>query len=488
MKARNGVVLYLMLLLFLMDNPLCAQTNLIPNHSFEEYIKCPDQDIWLGNDISRFVKDWLDPGYSATQYFNSCAYGPAKLISSVPTNLFGIRNASDGNAYIAIRGYGTTNARNYPGVKLMFSLIKGQSYKVGFKASLADSSSGNIDKLGMLFYENNPMPDLYSYDINGPCVIFPNRAHLISTKQLDTSWNEVSGIFKADLNYNYCILGNLFDSSITHFVRDYTKPSYGENGQHQNVVMYYIDDVSVTEYGKRIVFTDTIFCINDTLNIAEGGQAYVPFFWSFHANGSDTISLDSNLILTHLNHDTTIYLITPLNTDSVRFYFYPPPVVSIIGSTTLCNDSILTLKSLLNKFQLHVKYKWSTGEASPEIKVANEGIYKVTVTLGSCRSTDEKTVKYCTNSLFVPNAFTPDHDNLNDNFEITSRSIEKFNIEIYDKWGKQVFSSNNLLHSWDGTYVSISSPSDVYFYQINYTTKQEPLFEKILKGTITLLR
>jgi len=53
-------------------------------------------------------------------------------------------------------------------------------------------------------------------------------------------------------------------------------------------------------------------------------------------------------------------------------------------------------------------------------------------------------------ALYVPNTFTPNDDGRNDNFEPKGVGIESFEMYIYNRWGEEVFYSDNLDVVWDG--------------------------------------
>jgi len=72
--------------------------------------------------------------------------------------------------------------------------------------------------------------------------------------------------------------------------------------------------------------------------------------------------------------------------------------------------------------------------------------------------------------VFLPNAFTPDGDGLNDVFQLRSTEAftKGFQITIYDRWGKVVFTSNNPQFEWDGTFDGESLGSGIFAYEVVY--------------------
>jgi len=73
-------------------------------------------------------------------------------------------------------------------------------------------------------------------------------------------------------------------------------------------------------------------------------------------------------------------------------------------------------------------------------------------------------------NVFLPNAFTPDGDGLNDVFQLRSTEAftKGFQITIYDRWGKVVFTSNNPQFEWDGTFDGESLGSGIFAYEVVY--------------------
>jgi gliding motility-associated-like protein len=68
-------------------------------------------------------------------------------------------------------------------------------------------------------------------------------------------------------------------------------------------------------------------------------------------------------------------------------------------------------------------------------------------------------------SVFIPNAFTPNGDGINDTFGVKGEGIENFAIRIYNRWGEVVFESDNPKKQWDGTYQGKPVKDGTYVYQ-----------------------
>ncbi len=69
-------------------------------------------------------------------------------------------------------------------------------------------------------------------------------------------------------------------------------------------------------------------------------------------------------------------------------------------------------------------------------------------------------------TLFVPNAFSPNGDGLNDIFTSAGEFEARFNLQIYDRWGKLLFETNNKVAGWDGTVNGQPQPEGVYVFRM----------------------
>jgi gliding motility-associated-like protein len=89
--------------------------------------------------------------------------------------------------------------------------------------------------------------------------------------------------------------------------------------------------------------------------------------------------------------------------------------------------------------------------------------------------------------LFIPNAFSPNSDQLNDFFNPNGRlSVKEYHIYIYNRWGELLFESKDHKSAWDGNYKNSMCPQDVYTYWIDLVDVFGK--RKTYRGTFTLLR
>jgi gliding motility-associated-like protein len=87
-------------------------------------------------------------------------------------------------------------------------------------------------------------------------------------------------------------------------------------------------------------------------------------------------------------------------------------------------------------------------------------------------------------SVFIPDAFTPNGDGINDLFGVKGEGLTNFNLRIFNRWGEVLFESSNPKQQWDGTYKGKPVQGDTYVYQL-YASG---LGSKIRTGSVTLVR
>lgn len=89
-------------------------------------------------------------------------------------------------------------------------------------------------------------------------------------------------------------------------------------------------------------------------------------------------------------------------------------------------------------------------------------------------------------ALYIPNSFTPNNDDINDNFKVSATRINEFYIMIFNRWNEVLFQSYDYECYWDGNYNGNPLPSGVYYYEVVYRDVTNKFNQQ--KGTITLLK
>ena len=159
------------------------------------------------------------------------------------------------------------------------------------------------------------------------------------------------------------------------------------------------------------------------------------------------------------------------------FNFLPP-------DSSLCRGNTLHIK-----VRGYKNYNWSTGSDKNFIDVTNAGIYKLKIIdKYDCPGIDSMRVSFyeCLN-IQIPSAFTPNKDGKNDVFRpLIPAPVTNYRMQIWNRWGQQVFETSNYTNGWDGTLQSSEQASGVFVYIISLTDVDKKNIKK--HGTFVLIR
>ncbi len=213
---------------------LNAQTNLVPNPSFELYDTCVTS-------LSQIRATGWASARPSPDYFNSCSSSPDV---SVPSNFWGYQYPASGNAYAGFAGkYGHVGVREYLGTQLINPLQVGTKYYISFKVSLSTNVNAQnycgINKLGVLF------STIHYSDSNLAPICNCAQVYTNNIITDTTNWTMIKGSFVADSNYSFISIGNFF----TDLMIDSIQVTGNEC-----VAYYYLDNICVS--------TDSVYSYN----------------------------------------------------------------------------------------------------------------------------------------------------------------------------------------------------------------------------------
>lgn len=118
------------------------------------------------------------------------------------------------------------------------------------------------------------------------------------------------------------------------------------------------------------------------------------------------------------------------------------------------------------------------------------GDYRVVLrvqNIAGCEDVYENVVNV--NPFYIPNAFTPNGDGINDNFYYSGYDldVQKYNMKIFNRWGQLVFTGYGENDNWDGTTTTgDAAPQGTYVYRLMVTTKGGKDYE--FNGQVNLIR
>ena len=117
--------------------------------------------------------------------------------------------------------------------------------------------------------------------------------------------------------------------------------------------------------------------------------------------------------------------------------------------------------------------------------------YSIDINNGPCFYKDSvflnvKEYKCGLPDVFIPNAFSPNGDGVNDVLYVRGNMINKLTFKVFDRWGELVFETDTLNAGWDGSFNDKKLDPAVFVYHLNATCDDGE--EVFLKGNVTLLK
>jgi trimeric autotransporter adhesin len=255
-------------------------------------------------------------------------------------------------------------------------------------------------------------------------------------------------------------------------------------------VVAFTNDTSLTCAVPKINFTN--------LSIYDAGSH---FDWTFGDGTDANESNPSHLYYVPGNYPVSLTVTTPAGcvssaNQNVEILFYPLPVADFVtspGVTNVFNGKV----SFVDRSSYAVSWLWEFGDgASKSIEqntshYYNEiGDYKVTLTITNVAGcVDKHTEEVNINPFYIPNAFTPNGDGVNDVFYYAGYQLDvlSYEMNIFNRWGQLVFAGAGENESWKGeTATGDEAPQGTYVYRIIVKTKGGQ--EHVFNGQVSLVR
>ncbi len=105
----------------------------------------------------------------------------------------------------------------------------------------------------------------------------------------------------------------------------------------------------------------------------------------------------------------------------------------------------------------------------------------------NCKAEDQVCITITTEyAIYIPNSFTPNRDGLNEVFKVYGDNLLYVQLEVYDRWGHLIFSSEDLNVAWDGTYLGQDCPVGTYAYKATYKGPDRKEYKR--SGNVNLIR
>lgn len=165
----------------------------------------------------------------------------------------------------------------------------------------------------------------------------------------------------------------------------------------------------------------------------------------------------------------------------------PTPAPNLGPDTIFCNNQI---QFILDP-GVFASYLWQDGSDKPSFSVFEEGLYTIVVQdQYSCTGQDSVfLLNICPTNIYVPNAFSPNGDGINDTFGVYGTDIQAMRLSIFDRWGNLLFTTEDQEEQWDGKFKESPLNAGTYVWQLEFTgiRKDGALYDQVMSGAVYLI-
>jgi gliding motility-associated-like protein len=273
--------------------------------------------------------------------------------------------------------------------------------------------------------------------------------------------------------------GNTFGNQPTQFVQPGTSTTYyvmveDRCGQQA------MDSVTVTITSPPLipfVLGDTTICIGDSALLvagATGGYGNYYFYWPHSGETTNSVWVkprQTGPIQVIVTDDCGTFSVSAFGQVEV---LQPIANFNIVSSTFFEDLPVQFQNATFGANQ----FDWEFGDGNTSTMVhpsnvyTEPGVYYVTLYVENeigCRDSITKPLRILPEFyIYVPNTITPNGDGFNDWFEVSTVNVVEFKIRIFNRWGEQVFYSDDKRFMWDATYDGKPVPDGVYVYRLSY--------------------
>jgi gliding motility-associated-like protein len=240
---------------------------------------------------------------------------------------------------------------------------------------------------------------------------------------------------------------------------------------------------------------DKIICPGDTAQIsvtAIGGYGAYRYDWQGIGDTTSSVIVSPNLTMLYIvyvSDDCQTFKVS----DSVIVKVIKPSANFNISSHTLFDDLPITFQNTTLNGDF---YSWNFGNGStstlvnPNTVYDEPGTYYVTLTATDIKGCIDSVTKPITIQpayyVYVPNTFTPDKMRFNNTFFASTFGIQSLSVKVYNRWGEEIFSSDELNFQWDGTSNGKPVQDGTYVWVIKYISNSG--VEDQLIGHVNIIR
>lgn len=247
------------------------------------------------------------------------------------------------------------------------------------------------------------------------------------------------------------------------------------------------------------------YCIGDTLILSTNALANTIYSWTGPNNFTSSQTVVRIPITGPSVAGTYSLVITqgicssdPVSTTINPTDIIPVPVAAFDATPAIpLSASVPLTVSFKNLSANADSYLWDFGDGStstqtnPQHTYTTKGSFTVKLTATNknvCTNTVSlgKLVLRYDVTIFIPNAFTPNSDGINDDFGVNITNLKNYRIQIFNRYGIQLYEAKDILKRWDGLYNGQPVPVGTYYYVITATSLNDDNLKEA--GYVTVVR
>jgi gliding motility-associated-like protein len=276
----------------------------------------------------------------------------------------------------------------------------------------------------------------------------------------------------------------------------YTIRVSGQNGC-ENISPASVVTVNTLPTATLNPSNSVLLCDGGILNIRAPHLSSGSYTWF---NGTDVISNTSSELPVAVSGLYSVHILNTVTgcssvSTATSVTITPPPSVFAGNDTLIASGQPIRLRAV-SAASAVPRFEWipATGldnpfSANPVARLMHDQEYMVKAVYPSgCTASDYVLIKVLKGpAIYIPSAFTPNGDGLNDILKCTGIGLRSFgSFAVYNRLGQRVFYTTDLMQGWDGKWkgVLVETSSFVFIAEgIDYTGK--PI---VSKGTVTVIR
>lgn len=247
----------------------------------------------------------------------------------------------------------------------------------------------------------------------------------------------------------------------------------------------------------------TSFCVNDTIRLSTAAKPNTTFTWAgpnnFIATGTavsipvSSINVAGEYRLTatlgRCSIESESLIISDIINNPVAAFTSEPGIpATLTGPVSV---------EFTNQSTGADTYLWDFGdgttsaEANPVHEYTAYGKFDIKLTATKSNACSTSVVQgqlfiSADNKIFIPNTFTPNADQVNDEFVVKISNINSYRIQIFNRYGSPLFNTNDIFDHWKGIYNNKPLPVGTYYYVIDAVSVSGQLIKK--SGPISIIK